>query len=169
MPRLVAVGRVGRPHGVKGEVRVDPGVGLGEGLGRYGRLFLRGSSGEVEPADIQSWRPHDRLLLVKFSGIDTPEAARGLTNRELCVDRAELPPLESGEYYHADLLGCAVSDEGGAELGCVIDVFATAAHDVLVIRSGTRDWMLPVTGECVPEIDLETRHLTVRVPEGLRG
>jgi 16S rRNA processing protein RimM len=169
MPRLVAVGRVGRPHGVRGEVRVDLGSGTADGFERYGRLFLRGPSGEAAPARVEAWRPHGRLLLVKFSGVDTPEAARGLTNRDLCVDRAELPPLGPDEYYHGDLLDCSVVDEGGAELGLVADVFTTAAHDVLVIRSGAAEWMLPVTAECVPQMDLGARRLTVRVPEGLRG
>lgn len=169
-PRLVAVGRVGRPHGVQGEVRVEAGPGLVEGMGRYRRFYLsRGSAEEASPVAVEAWRPHGRFVLVVFQGARTPEQAAAFTGSILWVERSELPPLAEGEYYHADLLGCAVRDEGGNDLGKVVDVFATGAHDVLVIRGDGGEWMLPVTEENVPGMDLAAGELVVRVPEGLRG
>jgi len=163
----VAVGRVGRPHGLGGEVRVEVGEGLPRGLRGYSRVYLdRGS--ELHRISVESARPHGRFLLVKFAGVDTPEAARALAHAVLCVERAEMPPLAEGEYYHADLLGCRVVDEGGAELGRVRDVFPSGAHDVLVVgAAGGREWMLPVLASTVLEMDLGEGEIRVRVPEGL--
>jgi 16S rRNA processing protein RimM len=172
--RLVAVGRVGRPHGIRGEVRVEVAGGLSEGLGRYHRFYLGRSGRAVEDAGaaqrvtVDAWRTHGRFLLVQFEGVGTPEEAAILSSSTLYVERAEMPPLEPGEYYHADLLGCAVRDEAGGLLGTVEDVFSSGAHDVLVIRSVEGEWMLPVTEESLLALDPDAGEIRVRVPEGLR-
>ncbi|MBI5017406.1 MAG: 16S rRNA processing protein RimM [Deltaproteobacteria bacterium] len=171
--RLVAVGRVGRPHGIRGEVRIEVGDGLSEGLARYSRLYLgrsgRADAADAEPVTIDAWRTHGRFLLVRFEGVQTPDEAARLTSSTLYVERGEMPPLEPDEYYHADLLGCAVRDEAGEWLGSAEDVFATGAHDVLVIRSPDGEWMLPLTAETLVSLNLEASEIQVRVPEGLRG
>lgn len=165
--RYVAVGRVGRPHGVRGEVRVEVGSGLPLGLGGYSRVYL-GKAGDPRPAEVESARLHGRFLLVKFAGVDDVDAARALVHFVLSVERAEMPPLGEGEYYHADLLGCRVVDEGGAELGRAVDVFSSGAHDLLVVAgSDRREWMLPVLQSTVLGMDLEAGEIRVRVPDGL--
>ncbi|RMG90671.1 MAG: 16S rRNA processing protein RimM [Candidatus Dadabacteria bacterium] len=165
--RHVAVGRVGRPHGVRGEVRVDPQGSLPRGLEGYTRFYLDRGRGP-EPVGVEHHRIHGRFVLVKFEGYDTPEAARELTHAVLYVDRSELPPLGEGEYYHADLLGCEVVEENGDVLGRVADVFDSGAHDVLVIRTETgAERMLPVVAQWVLSIDVEAGRITVRVPEGM--
>ena len=169
MPRIryVPVGKVGRPHGVRGEVRVDPRGGLPRGLEGYTRFYLE-RDGRLEPVEVERSRPHGRFVLVKFAGYDTPEAVRALTHAVLYVERSELPPLGEDEYYHVDLLGCTVRDEVGRDLGTVEDVFFTGAHDVLVIRGGgRREWMLPVVSQWVIRMDLDEGTIVVRVPEGL--
>ncbi len=169
MPRVryVPVGRVGRPHGVRGEVRLDPRGGLPRGLEGYTRFYL-GRGGEIRPARVEWHRPHGRWVLVKFAGVDTPEAARALTHAVLYVERSELPPLGEDEYYHVDLVGCRVADEAGADLGRVHDVLPTGAHDVLVIRQrGRREWMLPVVAKWVLSMEGGGGVGVVRVPEGL--
>lgn len=165
--RYVAVGRVGRPHGVRGEVRVDVGSAMPRGLRGYSRVYL-GRGADPEPAAVESARFHGRFLLVKFRGVDDPQAARALGHAVLYVERGEMPPLGEGEYYHADLLGCRLVDEDGADLGRVVDVFASGAHDLLVVGApGGREWMLPVLESTVLAMDLEAGQIRVRVPEGL--
>lgn len=166
--RYVAVGRVGRPHGVRGEVRLDPMGGLPEGLRGYTRFYIARRGGAIRPIELESHRAHSRLLIAKFAGYDTPETARGLTGSLLYVDRSEMPALGEGEYYHADLLDCRLKDEQGRDLGRVVDVFRAGVHDVLVIESGGgRDWMLPVVAEWVLSMDLEEGEIVARVPEDL--
>jgi 16S rRNA processing protein RimM len=152
---------------VKGEVRIEVGSGMPRGLRGYSRVYLgRGEAPALAP--LESVRFHGRFLLVKFRGVDDPEAARALGHAVLYVERGEMPPLEEGEYYHADLLGCRVVDEGGADLGRVLDVFASGAHDLLVVEApGGREWMLPVLESTVLAMDLEGGEIRVRVPEGL--
>lgn len=146
--------------------------GLPRGLGGYTRLYLGGKAtgdepGDLRPVEVESQRPHGRFLLVKFRGVDDPEAAKSLLDASLFVDREEMPPLEDGEYYHADVLGSRVVDVEGRDLGRVVDVFATGAHDVWVIDSGGREWMLPVLESSVLAMDLEGGEVRVEVPVGL--
>lgn len=171
-PRLIAVGKIGRPHGVNGEVRLDAGTALPRGLKGYTRFYLsapaRRDAPEPEPAPVvvERVRAGGRFQVLKFEGIGDPDAASHLKHSTLYVERAEMPPLEPGEYYHADLLGCRVVDPEGEEVGCVDDVFSSGAHDVLVIRTGQREWMLPVVDEYVTDIDPEAGVIRVRIPEG---
>ncbi len=166
VPR-VAAARVGRPHGLGGELRLDPLGGLPAGLGGYRTLLLE-QRGVYTPMALEGERRNGRFLLVKFAGIDTPEQARAWTHATLWVERDEMPPLADDEYYHVDLLGCRVEDEAGTVLGEVVDVVASGPHDLLVVREAGREWMLPVLARWVPSIDVEQRRVVVRLPEGLR-
>jgi len=89
--RLVAVGRVGRPHGIRGEVRVEVGDGLSDGLSRYRTFYLGRSSrgveelGAAQKVVVEAWRVHGRFLLVKFEGVGTPEEAARLAQSTLYV------------------------------------------------------------------------------------
>jgi len=162
----VAAGRFGRPHGVRGEIRLDPKGGLPRGLDGYNRFYVDGKAG-VEPVRVEAWRHHDELLLVTLSGVASREEAAELVNRTLYVERDELPPLEEGEYYHADVLGLDVVDEEGASLGRVADIRPWGDYDMLVVRSGSKEWMLPVIGEFVLSMDFDAGVVRVRIPEGL--
>jgi 16S rRNA processing protein RimM len=164
--RCVAVGRVGRPHGVDGEVRIDPMGGLPDGFRGYTRFYL-GRGKEIRPVALESHRSHGRFLIAKIEGCGTPEAARGFAGAVLYVDRAEMPPLEEGEYYYADLIGCRLVDEAGRALGRVTDVFWSGAHDVLSVESEGRGWMIPVVSEWVLSLDPEEGVIVARTPEGL--
>lgn len=163
----MAAGRIGRPHGVRGEVRVDPMGGLPRGLDGYTRFYL-GRRDDVRPVEVEAHRRHGRYLRVKFAGVDTPEAARLLSGQTLFLEREEMPPLAEDEYYHADLLDCRVVGEGGEDLGRVVDVMTTGETDVLVVARAGREWMLPVVSAFVASLDPERGEIATRDTEGLR-
>jgi len=163
----VTVGVAGRPHGLRGEFRVNAHGGLPQGLKGYSKVYLDRGRG-VEPVELISSRMHGKFILLKLEGIDSPEAAGGLIGAEICVERSEMPALEEGEYYHVDLIGCSIEDENANNLGSVIDVFSTGAHDVLTVRDKGSEWMLPVVSDFVDEIDVDKRIVKVKKIEGLR-
>jgi len=167
LARRVAVARVGRPHGLRGELRLDSLGSLPTGLGGYQTLLLE-QRGVHTPVELERERRNGRFLLAKFVGIDTPEEARAWTHATLWVNRDEMPLLADDEYYHADLVGCRIEDEAGAALGEVVDVVPGGAHDLLVVRDAGREWMLPVLARWIPVIEIERRRVVVRLPEGLR-
>ncbi len=144
----VAVGRVGRPHGIKGAFVVEHPSAAPERLAEGAVLHVGGEPARIVESKRAGGRPVIRL---------DREVPRG---SELCVRRAELPEPEPDAYYVFQLVGLSVREQEGAELGRVQDVEPGVANDVLVVDSGLR---LPLVDACVLEVDLE-RGVVVVVP-----
>ena len=144
---------IGAPHGVKGEVRVKTFTADPLALGDYGPLFTKdGRSFEV--VDI---RPANTVVVVRFKQVKDRNAAEALTGAELFVDRSALPDEgEEDEFYHADLVGLAVRDETGAEIGKIAAVQNFGGGDVLELAmAGRKDVLIPFTQAAVPVVDIE--------------
>jgi 16S rRNA processing protein RimM len=144
---LVRVGRVGRPHGTDGAFVVEEGSD-------DPRRFEVGVVLRVdgEPATIVLSRVVGRgRRAIKLDRA----VARG---SELLVPRSELAPAEAGSYYVADLVGLAVVEDGGRELGSVRDVHPGPANDALELDSGL---LLPLVEDCILAVDLGERRILV--------
>jgi len=164
--RQVQLGIIGAPHGVKGEVRVKSFTADPMAIGDYGPLSLD----DGRTLSIVSLRPQGDMLVVCFDGVTTREQAAALTNRVLHVDRAVLPEVgDEDEFYHADLVGLAVIDETGEEIGKVVGLQDFGAGDILEIRLGSgRSALIPFTKAAVPVIDLSGGRVVVdRIAAGL--
>ena len=164
----VVVGRIGRPHGVRGEVTIE--VRTDEPDLR----FAAGSSlliqGDVRPPlVIDSTRDHSGVLQIKFKGIDDRTAAESLRNLilEASVDETELP-FEEDEYYDRQLIGLAVLDNQAQELGEVADVLHLPGHDVLsIVLENEKEILVPLVEEFVPVVDIAQGLIVITPPEGL--
>lgn len=162
--QLVVVGRVGRPHGIGGEMR---GIPTGATLAtlRVGdRVVLAGAAADPpRELAIVSIRPVDRGVLIRFDGIDVREAAAALTGATISVRDDRLAPIaEPDEFYVRDLVGCDVFT-GDVRLGCVVDVHPGAANDALVVRDADgREVLVPFTRDAVTALDVEGRRIAIR-------
>jgi 16S rRNA processing protein RimM len=174
MPALAGslpLGVLGRAHGVRGEMTFRPynpgGTDLGElRLPLTVELRDRSPSAGSSPATLVSARPFKDGALVRFEGIDSPERASSFTNRELCVPRAALPPLDDGEFYVADLVGCAVVDLSGRPRGTVAGCFWNGSQDILQIRDAAgEELLLPAVEQFLREVDLAARRIVVDAAE----
>ncbi|MCD6462573.1 MAG: 16S rRNA processing protein RimM [Thermotogae bacterium] len=156
LDEFVRIGKIVRPHGVHGEVKVLS-------LSSATRLFKAGYS--VVIADekeekaftvvIKSVRPVPRGFLLKIEGIETPELARKVSGMYIYVKKDELPKLSEGEFYYYQLIGGTVVDERG-EVGKVEDIVETGAVDVLVVRTlKGEEKLIPLAREFIEELDLE--------------
>ena len=163
----VTVGRIGRPHGIRGAVVV--GVRTDEPELR----FAKGSRLDTDPADlgplvVAGSRWHSSELLVRFEGIDDRDAAADLRGTWLLVDSATLAPSDDpDEFRDGDLIGLAVRTVDGTAVGTVGDVLHSG-QDVLVIKSPDgREIMVPFVLPLVPEVDVAAGYLVINPPEGL--
>jgi 16S rRNA processing protein RimM len=163
----VTVGRIGRPHGIRGDVVV--GVRTDEPELR----FAQGSRLDTDPADLgpltvagSKW--HSGELLVRFEGISDRDAAAELRGAWLTADSAAIaPPEDPDEFRDADLVGLSVRTVDGTQVGTVDDVLHSG-QDVLVIKSTDgRDVMVPFVKPLVPEVDVSSGYLVIDPPEGL--
>jgi 16S rRNA processing protein RimM len=164
----LALGRVTRPHGVRGEVRIvlyNPSSTALEGLTR---VLLRGEPGATPVGyEVQQVRLVPEGALVVLAGVEDRDAAEALRGLEVIVDRAELPPLGEDEIYLADLEGCEVLTSTGRSLGRVHEVLDVGPHATLVIRDPEVERLLPYVPDFIVGVDLEQRRLWVDPPEDL--
>jgi 16S rRNA processing protein RimM len=141
---------IGAAHGIGGEVRVKIFTRDPAALGDYGPL----RDGAGRTFKVVSVRPAKEVSIVRFKDTATREAAEALNGVALFVDRSALPAdLDEDEFYHADLIGLAVRDESGAEIGTVSAIHDFGAGDMLeVARKNGPSVMIPFTRAAVPEI-----------------
>ncbi len=167
-PQHVLVAEVFRAHGLHGAVQARLLADSWEALGRPAVLYLERGAGaaageEAAPPPMAvEWAQAtgDRLLL-KLAGVDTREAAAALAGCRLGLPRAAAPPLPEGRYYHYDVLGLAVIDAEGRDLGRVAEIVPTGANDVYVVRGPRGEWMLPALRAVIAAVDLEAGVLRV--------
>lgn len=166
-PVFVVVGKLRRPHGVKGETLVSVLTDFPERLQPGTQLFL----GEKhEPVTIRSRREHNKGLLLAFEEFASREALANVRNAMLYVRSADRPDLEEGEYYHHQLIGLPVVAEDGTQLGRLAEILETGANDVYVVRSEAgRETLLPAIHDVILRVDLKAQRMTVRLLPGLRA
>ena len=159
----ITVAAVAGAFGVRGEVRLKSFTAEPEAVAGYGPLTDdRGRSYEVTLD-----RPVKGGFAARLSGVETKEAADALRGTRLSVPRDRLPSLPDDEFYHADLVGLAVQDPGGAEIGRVEAVLEFGAGDILEIAlPGGGTALLPFTREAVPTVDLAAGRIVADPPEG---
>lgn len=132
---LVALGVIGRTHGVRGDVTARLHNPDSEALDAVKRVTLRRGT-ETRELRIEMARPKgDAGLILHFEGVNTVELAEALKGSELCVPRAALPVTRENEWYQIDLIGLRAEDAAGAVLGEVIAVRDYPTVDCLVVRS----------------------------------
>jgi len=164
---LFPIGRVIKPHGVKGRVKVAYyGVDL-QGLSLYREVFIEDEKGRPEAYKVLEVTPQPPRLILRLKGIEKIEEAESLTGREILVKREALLELEEGEYYWADILGIEVETGEGKRIGKVKEIFPTGANDVYVVEGKRGEILLPATEEVVQSIDIKKRVMKVARKEGL--
>ncbi|MBQ6133277.1 MAG: 16S rRNA processing protein RimM [Lachnospiraceae bacterium] len=163
------IGVITRPHGVLGEMKVYPvtdDIKRFKGMKEILMGPPEGQKGDLSTVKVEGVRFQKNMVLLKLSGIESPEEARKLSQYQLYVKREDAIPLSDGEYYVSDLLGLSVLSEKGEKLGILKDVLKTAANDVYVVK-GEREILVPAVKEYVLSIDLPKGEMTVLFVEGM--
>ncbi|GGO93760.1 ribosome maturation factor RimM [Wenjunlia tyrosinilytica] len=166
----LVVGRIGRAHGIKGEVTVEvrtdePELRLGPGA------VLLTDPPSVGPLTIETGRVHSGRLLLRFEGVPDRTAAEGLRNTLLIaeVDPEEVPE-DPEEFYDHQLIDLDVVTVEGAEVGRIAEIAHLPYQDLLVVRrKDGGEVLIPFVSEIVPEIDLEEQRAVIDPPPGLLG
>lgn len=163
------IGVITRPHGVLGEMKVYPvtdDIKRFKGMKEILMGPPEGRKGGLSTEKIEGVRFQKNMVLLKLSGIDSPENARKLSQYQLYVKREDAIPLYENEYFVKDLIGLDVISDKGEKLGVLSDVINTAANDVYVVK-GEREILIPAVKEYVLSIDLSKGEMTVLFVEGM--
>jgi 16S rRNA processing protein RimM len=174
---LIEIGKVSGAVGIKGEIKIHHYSGESERLAGVGEFFLE-SDGDPEPFAMKSIRYNGRTPILSLGGVDNRNAAEALRGRRVFVRRENLAQLEAGGYYVSDLIGVAVEDEGGNNLGSVVEILDNPAHDILVVQprinesdGKTKNFFVPFVDVFILGVDVDEDGAPVKIrvslPEGL--
>ena len=163
----VVLGKMGSTYGIRGWLRVFSSTEESESIFDYQPWFVK-RAGEWQEIELEGWKHHNQDLIIKIKGMEDREAASLLTNCEIVVDSTQLPPLDDGDYYWKDLMGCQVVNTAGYQLGTVIDMMETGSNDVLVVKAnlkdafGMQERLIPfLDGQVIKKVDLDAHHIEV--------
>jgi len=168
----LAIARVLRPRGRKGEVVADVLTDFPERFTALRRAYLEVSGPQPEPIEIVASWWHRGTLILQFSGVHSINEADKLRGRLVMIPRAERARLGRNQYYVWELVGCAVLRHGGETVGTVVAVEPTAGVDLLHVRAegasgSAQDVLIPLAEEICTGIDVAARRIVVSPPEGL--
>lgn len=166
MSEPLVVGRIGRPHGVRGEVTLD--VRTDEPDSRFAvGAEIATDPAAAGPLTVEGLRWHSGRLLVRFAGIDDRGAAEELRGTWLVVDPTDIhPSADPDDFHDQELIGLAVVTAGGALVGEVAEVLHHG-QDLLVVRGAGGETLVPFVAALVPEVDVPGGRLVIDPPPGL--
>jgi 16S rRNA processing protein RimM len=165
--RPVPIGRVLHPHGTAGEMLFEPYL---SDLTCYDRLCdvaTLSADGQWQGYRVEHIRRAGERLLLRLEGCLSIDTARPLAGHDLYVRRDELPAPKAGEFYWFDLEGLSVYTEDEAYLGRVEEFFPTGSNEVLVVRKGAQETLLPFIKDVIVAVDESRGILHVRALPGL--
>lgn len=164
MKKMMETGKIVNTHGIKGELKVMPWCDYPEFLCEFDTLYI---GNEKKAYTVEGARVHKNMVLLRLSGIDTPEAANMLRNAVVYIDREQVE-LDEGSYFIQDIIGLEVRDaDSGKEYGKITDVLQTGANDVYEVKKDGKTLLVPAIEDVVTEMDIENGVMLIRPLEGL--
>lgn len=167
MDDFLRVGVISSTHGIKGEVKVFPTTDDPNRFKKLKKVILDTGKENIE-LEISSVRFFKNMVILKFKGYDDINDIEKYKGKDLLVTRENAVPLEEGEYFIYDLINCDVITEDGEEFGVLKEVLQTGANDVYVVTTKEgKEVLLPNIDDCVLNVDIENKKITVHIMDGL--
>jgi 16S rRNA processing protein RimM len=166
--RLVVIGEITRPHGLRGEVRVVPMTDRPERFeGLSDCVLWDASRDERETRRITTARRHGHVVVLALAGCTSPEGAEVLRGRLVTVPESQALPAPPGHFYPWQLEGAPVVTEDGREVGRFAGVQPSPGQELWIVRADGREHLIPAVPEIVLDVDVAARRVVIRPPEGL--
>ena len=163
-PRFLAVARVIKPWGVRGDLKLEVLTDFPDRLTRLTRVYI---GPETVPYTVAHFRWHSGELLLRLTDVGDRNAAELLRDQLVQIARQDAVELSPGQFYEHQIIGLKVVTEDGEPLGQVVEVLATGANDVYVVQGPRGEVLLPARIEVVRTIDLDAGTMTVTLLPGL--
>lgn len=166
MEELVAVARIVKPRGLKGEVIAEILTDFPERFEGMVDATAVKPDGERLDLKIEKHWFHQGRIVLKFTGYDSVEAAEVLRNTELCVPEDNAVKLDADEFYDWQLVGCKVETVNGETVGMVREVMRTGGSELLAV-DGEKEYLIPFVAAICVEVDVENKTVKIDPPDGL--
>jgi 16S rRNA processing protein RimM len=162
----LAIGKVLKPWGLKGAVKLYSYAESPESFLRISEFYVEGEDEQIV-LSVEDAKQHKKAVLVKFKGRDRIEDVEDLVGLTLYVNKEDLPPLEEGEYYWHQLIGMEVRTDTGKPVGTLEKILDTGSHDVYVVRKGERETLIPAVRDVIQKVDVAGKRMIIHAIEGL--
>ena len=164
---MALVGRIARPHGLQGQVVINPETDfVEERFAEGATVWIRSASGE-ERLTVTSLRVQNGRPIVGFDGFSRIEDVERLAGLELRVPEGALQPLQAGRYYEYQLVGCTVETTSGQVVGTVDAVDGSAGATRLVMNGPRGEILIPLAVDICVDIDVANKRIRINPPDGL--
>lgn len=166
--KLVTVGRIVNSHGIRGELKVVPETDFPERFDKGNALIIVDSQNKQTPVTVQTSRLHKNMFILQFDQFSNINDVEKFKGSLLKIEAKEQQPLEEGEYYYHEIIGCKVVTEEGEELGLVSEVLTPGANDVWVVSLPKgKQLLLPVIDDVILNVDIANKTIRIHLMEGL--
>lgn len=161
------MGKILRPHGLGGLLRIQSYAESEESYRRAGTLYLQRVSGETESHRVKSIRPHKNNILLKLEGLHSVDEAEGYRGASIFIRKDALKRDSDDEFFWHELIGLQVYLKTGKYLGDITQILTTGSNDVYVVGKGKKEVLIPAIHDVVEEIDLDGKRMIITEMEGL--
>ena len=164
---LLLIGKIIKPHGLRGDIKI---ISFAESVDTYENLkiiYLKNKDGTTQPLHIIKATKCKGLVILGLDEISDADRAEELRGLELFIDRSELEELPEGEYYQHDLTGLPVFTVAGLALGVIKNIMPTGSHDVIVVKKGKTEHLIPAIKKVIIEVNLTEGKVIIQPLDGL--
>jgi 16S rRNA processing protein RimM len=167
LDELIPVGKIIGTHGIKGLLKVFSYSGNIQSLQSAETVFLKSKDGTISEFVTKSISAHAGGFILGLSVFSDINQVLSLTGSELCLKRSQLPVPGDDEYYWRDLIGIAVFTDQGIKLGTLADIFETGSSDIYVVRSDSKEYLIPAIADVITHVDISGKTMIITPLEGL--
>ena len=157
---LIKIAKIVSAHGLNGEVKIFPYTDDLSNFKEYKQIYIDGEELEIISQKIAS-----KFIVLKLKGFDYIDDVKRLLNKDVFIDKAQMPSLDEGEYYIHELIAMEVYSEADELIGTVKDVMETSANHVLVVDHDGKEALIPFVKAFIKELDLKNKKIKVKLIE----
>jgi 16S rRNA processing protein RimM len=157
---LVVMARIAAPFGIKGWVKLQTFTGEPDSLDAYASWLIKGPTG-WEEWELEEFAVNAKGVVAKLKGCDDRTAAEIIAKRDVAIPRESLDDAGEGQHYWIDLIGADVVNTLGERLGRIETLMETGANDVLVVKLGSEEILIPFIADVIVKVDREAKLVTV--------
>ena len=162
MEEKVELGIITKPFGIKGEMVIKPFANNPIHLIDAHRVWI-----DEKIYYLSNYRNGQNKIIIKFKDIDNKEDVIPLKGKKVSIQSNSLKKLEENNYYHYQIIGCAVIDKKAGNIGTVREIIETGSNDVYVVSKNKSEYLIPASKKIILKIDLTKKIIFVDLPENL--
>jgi 16S rRNA processing protein RimM len=166
-PSFIAIARIARTRGNRGEVLADLYTDFPDRFDGLDAVWLESEDGHRRRMLLEESWEHKGRRVLKFAGVNSISSAEDYVGNWVVIPSDQAVPLPEGTYFDHDLVGCAVRDIHGNRLGVVREVIHIAGNNLLAVNDGNKEYLIPAVASICRQISIQEKQISVDLPEGL--